>query len=171
MRASLKADIEKLFAIYMEIEGPSAKRPLTSEIKWFVGYILASNGKISDGEAESPCPTTWCSPAIPAPAKQQWPGDCTYLQKDRPVVQGHLCGGGPFRPGGGLSQTDGALHFLADHYANLTCWRAVSQSGIRSAKNTANCAWIMLQSCRLPVHFFVISTMARYSIFSRLLSV
>lgn len=32
MRASLKADIEKLFAIYMEIEGPSAKRPLTSEM-------------------------------------------------------------------------------------------------------------------------------------------
>ena len=52
MRASLKADIEKLFAVYTEIEGPAVKRPLTSEIKRFVGYILASNGKISDGEAE-----------------------------------------------------------------------------------------------------------------------
>ena len=52
MRASLKADIEKLFAVYTEIEGAAVKRPLTSEIKRFVGYILASNGKISDGEAE-----------------------------------------------------------------------------------------------------------------------
>lgn len=52
MRASLRADIEKLFAVYTEIEGPAVKRPLTSEIKRFVGYILASNGKISDGEAE-----------------------------------------------------------------------------------------------------------------------
>ena len=53
----------------------------------------------------------------------------------------------------------------------LTSRRTVGQSGIRSAKNTASCAWIMLQSCRRPVHFFVISTMARYSIFSRLSSV
>ena len=52
MRASLKADIEKLFAVYTGIEGPAVERPLTSEIKRFVGYILASNGKISDGEAE-----------------------------------------------------------------------------------------------------------------------
>lgn len=52
MRASLKADIEKLFAVYTEIEGAAVRRPLTSEIKRFVGYILASNGKISDGEAE-----------------------------------------------------------------------------------------------------------------------
>ena len=29
----------------------------------------------------------------------------------------------------------------------------------------------MLQSCRRPVHFFVISIMAKYSIFSRLSSV
>ena len=33
---------------------------------------------------------------------------------------------------------------------------AVGQSGIRSAKNTDNWEWIRLQSCRLPVHFFVI---------------
>ena len=53
----------------------------------------------------------------------------------------------------------------------LTCLHAAGQSGMRSAKNTANCAWIMLQSCRQPVHFFVISIMAKYSIFSRLSSV
>ena len=52
MKSSLKSDIEKLFTAYTEIEGASVKRPLTSEIKRFVGYILASNGKISDGEAE-----------------------------------------------------------------------------------------------------------------------
>lgn len=32
-------------------------------------------------------------------------------------------------------------------------------------------AWVTLQSCRRPVRFFVISIMARYSIFSRLPSV
>lgn len=52
MRADLKADVEKLFATYGEIEGVSVKRPLTSELKRFVSYILASNGKLSDGEAE-----------------------------------------------------------------------------------------------------------------------
>ena len=50
--------------------------------------------------------------------------------------------------------------------SHLTFLRAASQFGIRSAKNTASCAWIMPQSCRRPVHFFVISVMARYSIFS-----
>src|SRR5699024_1377999 len=44
-------------------------------------------------------------------------------------------------------------------------------SGIRPAKWIAICAWIKLQSCRRPVHFLVISIMARYSIFSRLSSV
>jgi len=38
----------------------------------------------------------------------------------------------------------------------LTYRCAVGQSGIRSAKNTDNWEWIRLQSCRLPVHFFVI---------------
>ena len=52
MRTNLKPDIEKLFAAYTAIEGASVKRPLTSELKRFVSYILASNGKISDGEAE-----------------------------------------------------------------------------------------------------------------------
>lgn len=52
MRADLKANVEKLFATYGEIEGTSVKRPLTSELKRFVSYILASNGKISDGEPE-----------------------------------------------------------------------------------------------------------------------
>ena len=34
-----------------------------------------------------------------------------------------------------------------------------------------SCAWITLQSCRRPVHFFVMSIIARYSIFNRLSSV
>ena len=46
-----------------------------------------------------------------------------------------------------------------------------AQSGIRSAKYTASWAWITLQSCRRPVHFLVMSIIARYSIFSRLSSV
>ncbi len=40
----------------------------------------------------------------------------------------------------------------------------------RSSKNISSCEWICPQSCRCPVHFFVISTMARYSIFRRLSS-
>ena len=36
-----------------------------------------------------------------------------------------------------------------------------AQSGIRSAKYTPNWAWITLQSCRLPVHFWVMSIIAR----------
>ena len=44
-------------------------------------------------------------------------------------------------------------------------------SGMRSAKKIDSCAWIARRSCRLPVHFFVMSAMARYSIFSRLSSV
>ena len=44
-------------------------------------------------------------------------------------------------------------------------------TGIRSAKKTAIWAWITLQSWRRPVHFLVMSIMARYSIFSRLSSV
>lgn len=43
--------------------------------------------------------------------------------------------------------------------------------GMRSAKNTAICAYIKLQSCRRPVHFLVMSIIARYSIFKRLSSV
>lgn len=53
----------------------------------------------------------------------------------------------------------------------LTCRRAAGQSGMRLEKNTDSWAWIRLQSCRLPVHFFVISIMAKYSIFSRMSSV
>lgn len=52
MSTNVKAEMEQLIAAYSEIEGPSVKRPLTSEIKRFVSYLLASNGKISDGEAE-----------------------------------------------------------------------------------------------------------------------
>ena len=40
----------------------------------------------------------------------------------------------------------------------------------RSSKNISSCEWICPQSCRCPVHFFVISIMARYSIFRRLSS-
>ena len=36
-----------------------------------------------------------------------------------------------------------------------------AQSGIRSAKYTPNWAWIALQSCRRPVHFLVMSIIAR----------
>ena len=46
-----------------------------------------------------------------------------------------------------------------------------SCSGMRSAKNTDICAWIALQSCRRPVHFFVMSIIAKYSIFKSLSSV
>ena len=52
MSTNVKAEMEQLIAAYSEIEGRSVKRPLTSEIKRFVSYLLASNGKISDGEAE-----------------------------------------------------------------------------------------------------------------------
>ena len=52
MSTNVKAEMEQLIAAYSEIEGPSVKRPLISEIKRFVSYLLASNGKISDGEAE-----------------------------------------------------------------------------------------------------------------------
>lgn len=52
MSTNVKAEMEQLIAAYSEMEGPSVKRPLTSEIKRFVSYLLASNGKISDGEAE-----------------------------------------------------------------------------------------------------------------------
>ena len=52
MSTNVKAEMEQLIAAYLEMEGPSVKRPLTSEIKRFVSYLLASNGKISDGEAE-----------------------------------------------------------------------------------------------------------------------
>ena len=52
MNETLKKEVDDLFAAYTAIEGPSVKRPLISEIKRFVSYILASNGKISDGEAE-----------------------------------------------------------------------------------------------------------------------
>ena len=51
MSTNVKAEMEQLIAAYSEIEGPSVKRPLTSEIKRFVSYLLASNGKNSDGEA------------------------------------------------------------------------------------------------------------------------
>ena len=40
----------------------------------------------------------------------------------------------------------------------------------RSSKNISSCEWICPQSCRCPAHFFVISIMARYSIFRRLSS-
>ena len=39
-----------------------------------------------------------------------------------------------------------------------------------SSKNISSCEWICPQSWRCPVHFFVISIMARYSIFRRLSS-
>ncbi len=44
-------------------------------------------------------------------------------------------------------------------------------SGILSAKKISSWEWISPQSCRLPVHFFVMSIMARYSIFKRASSV
>ena len=53
MSTNVKAEMEQLIAAYSEIEGPSVKRPLTSEIKRFVSYLLASNGKISDGVLSS----------------------------------------------------------------------------------------------------------------------
>ena len=43
--------------------------------------------------------------------------------------------------------------------------------GNLSAKNISSCEWICPQSLRLPVHFFVMSIIARYSIFKRLSSV
>ena len=52
MSTNVKAEMEQLIEAYSEIEGASVKRPLTGEVKRFVSYILASNGKISDGEAE-----------------------------------------------------------------------------------------------------------------------
>ena len=36
-----------------------------------------------------------------------------------------------------------------------------TQSGIRFAKYTARWTWIALQSCRWPVHFLVMSIIAR----------
>lgn len=44
-------------------------------------------------------------------------------------------------------------------------------SGSLSAKNISNWEWISPQSFRRPVHFLVISAMAKYSIFRRLSSV
>ena len=44
-------------------------------------------------------------------------------------------------------------------------------SGIRSAKKIAIWAWIRLQPCLRSIHFFVMSIMAGYIIFSRLPSV
>lgn len=53
-----------------------------------------------------------------------------------------------------------SCHFgAAGFYANL------------AAKNISSCEWICPQSLRLPVHFFVMSIIARYSIFKRLSSV
>lgn len=40
----------------------------------------------------------------------------------------------------------------------------------RSSKNISSCEWICPQSCRCSARFFVISSMARYSIFRRLSS-
>ena len=52
MSTSFQTEIEKLITIYSELEGRPMKRPMLSEIKKFVSYILCSNGKISDGEPE-----------------------------------------------------------------------------------------------------------------------
>ena len=49
---TLKKEIDELFAVYTAIDGPSVMRPLVFGIKRFVNYILASNGRISDDEAE-----------------------------------------------------------------------------------------------------------------------
>ena len=44
-------------------------------------------------------------------------------------------------------------------------------SGMRSAKKIDSCAWIARRSRRRPVHFFVMSIIAGYSMFNRLSSV
>ena len=41
----MKKEIDELFAVYTATDGPSVMRPLVFEIKRFVNYILASNGK------------------------------------------------------------------------------------------------------------------------------
>lgn len=51
-KETLKKEIDELFAVYTATDGPSVMRPLVFGIKRFVNYILASNGKISDDEAE-----------------------------------------------------------------------------------------------------------------------
>ena len=58
-----------------------------------------------------------------------------------------------------------AVHFTLD-VRPLWCY-----SSMRSAKQMPIWAWIKLRSYLRPVHFFVMSIMARHSIFSRLSSV
>ena len=58
-----------------------------------------------------------------------------------------------------------AVHFILDRMAGS------GYPGILSAKNISSWEWTAPQSCRRPVHFFVMSIIARYSIFSRLSSV
>ena len=62
-------------------------------------------------------------------------------------------------------QGGNAVHFILD-IQTQRCY-----SGIHSAKQIAICAWIVLQSCRRPALFLVMSIMARCSILSRLSSV
>ena len=53
----------------------------------------------------------------------------------------------------------------------LVCSITPAGMDVKGDGKAAVHAWITLQSCRRPVHFFVMSIIARYSIFNRLSSV